>query len=330
MVKRINTIIILLVAIAVLPLIFKSSSFHNMLVLLLIFATLGEAWNIITGFAGQISFGHAAFFGIGAYASSVLFYRYSISPWLGMIVGAVVASIVALIISYPSFKLKDKYFAIGTLAIGEIIKQLFISWDFVEGATGISLPVIDDSWVFMQFNASKLPYIYIALGLFAIVIFICYFIENSKIGFYLKAIRESHEVAESIGVNTRNYKTYAMIISAALSACAGTVYAQYLLYIDPFMLFSLDISIKIVLLTVLGGIGNVYGPIIGAAILIPLSETTRIAFGGSGTGIDLMIFGVLIILVACFQPRGIIGLVESIREKIRKKEVGESKVETNS
>jgi branched-chain amino acid transport system permease protein len=330
MVKTKHTIIILIAAIAVLPLIFRSSSFHNMLVLLLIFAVLGEAWNIITGFAGQTSFGHAAFFGIGAYASSVLFYRFHISPWIGMIVGAVAASIVALIISYPCFKLKDKYFAIGTLAIGEIVKQLFISWDFVEGATGISLPVIDDSWLYMQFNSSKIPYIYIALGLFAAVIFICHIIETSKMGFYLKAIRESHEVAESIGVNTRNYKTYAMIISAALSACAGTVYAQYLLYVDPFMLFSLDISIKIVLLTVLGGVGNIYGAIIGAAILIPLSETTRIVLGGSGTGVDLMIFGVLIILVACFQPRGIIGLVESIREKNKKKKVGVSNVEANS
>lgn len=329
MVKTKHTIIILVAAIAVLPLIFTSSSFHNMLVLLLVFATVGEAWNIITGFAGQTSFGHAAFFGIGAYASSVMFYRFNISPWIGMIVGAICAVIVALIISYPCFKLKDKYFAIATLAIAEIVRQLFISWDFVEGATGISLPVIDDSWWYMQFNSSRLPYIYIALGVFTVVIFICHFLENSKMGFYLKAIRESHEVAESIGVNTRNYKTYAMMISAALAACAGTVYAQYLLYIDPFMVFSLDISIKIVLLTVLGGVGNIYGPIIGAAILIPLSETTRIVLGGSGTGVDLMIFGILIILVACFQPRGIIGLVESIREKIKKK-VGESNVKANS
>lgn len=329
MVKTKYTLIILIAAIAVLPLIFTSSSFHNMMVLLLIFATLGESWNIITGFAGQTSFGHAAFFGIGAYASSVMFYRFNISPWIGMIVGVIIAVLVALLISYPCFKLKDKYFAIATLAIAEIIKQLFISWDFVEGATGISLPVIDDSLWFMQYS-TRLPYIYIALGLFAVVIFICHIVENSKMGFYLKAIRESHEVAESIGVNTRNYKTYAMVLSAALAACAGTVYAQYILYIDPFMMFSLDISIRIVLLTVLGGVGNIYGPIIGAAILIPLSESTRIILGGSGTGVDLMIFGAMILLVACFQPRGIIGLVESIRELINKKKVGDSNAEANS
>lgn len=330
MVKDKKALIILLLVIAALPLIFKSDSFHNILILLLIFASLGEAWNIITGFAGQTSFGHAAFFGIGAYASSVLFYKFDISPWIGMFAGVLTAAVVAAIISYPCFRLKDSYFAIATLAVAEIIKQIFVSWDFVEGATGISLPVMDDSLVFMQFNSSKLPYIYIALILFAVVIFICSYIENSKMGFYLKTIRESHEVAESIGVNTANYKTYAMIISAALSATAGTLYAQYILYIDPFMLFTLDMSIKIVLLTVLGGIGNIYGPIIGASILIPLSETTRIMLGGTGSGIDLMIFGLLVILVACFQPKGIIGLVEKARQNIKKQKAGEGEVEINS
>lgn len=332
MVKNKKILIILIIVLGVLPLIFKSNSFHNIMVLLLIFATLGEAWNIITGFAGQTSFGHATFFGIGAYASSVLFYRFNISPWIGMLVGSACAAAVAFIISYPCFRLKDSYFAIATLAVAEIIKQLFVSWKFVEGATGISLPIVDDSMVFMQFNSSKLPYIYISLALFAAVIFICSYIENSKMGFYLKAIRESHEVAESIGVNTTIYKTYAMVISAALAAFAGTVYAQYILYIDPFMVFSLDISIKIVLLTVLGGIGNIYGPIIGAAILIPLSEGTRIILGGTGKGIDLMILGLLVILVACFQPKGIIGLAGKIKNRLKKQSgmAGEGKVETNS
>lgn len=328
MVKNKKTLIIIIAAFAVLPLIFKSDSFHNIMVLLLIYATLGEAWNLITGFAGQISFGHAAFFGIGAYTSSVLFYRFDISPWVGMILGAVFAAIVALIISYPTFRLKGSYFAIATLAVAEIIKQLFVSWKFVEGATGISLPIVNDSWLCMEFHTTRLPYIYIALGLFAIVIFVCNYIENSKTGFYLKAIRESHEVAESIGINTTNYKTLAMVISAFISAFAGSIYAQYVLYIDPFMIFTLDISIKIVLLTVLGGIGNIYGPLIGASILIPLSEVTRVALGGTGKGIDLMIFGLLVIFVACYQPKGIIGLVHKLSKNFKKE--GEGNVEANS
>lgn len=328
MVKNKKTLIIIIAVLAVLPLIFKSDSFHNIMVLLLIYATLGEAWNIITGFAGQISFGHAAFFGIGAYTSSVLFYRFDISPWVGMVLGGIFAAVVALIISYPTFRLKGSYFAIATLAVAEIIKQLFVSWKFVEGATGISLPIVADSWLCMEFHTTKLPYIYIALGLFAIVIFVCNYIENSKMGFYLKAIRESHEVAESIGINTTNYKTLAMVISAFISAFAGSLYAQYVLYIDPFMIFTLDISIKIVLLTVLGGIGNIYGPLIGASILIPLSEITRVQLGGTGRGIDLMIFGLLVILVACYQPKGIIGLVNKVAKKFKKE--GEGNVEANS
>lgn len=328
MVKDKKTLTILIAAIAVLPLIFKSDSFHNILVLLLIYATLGEAWNIITGFAGQTSFGHAAFFGIGAYASAVLFYKFDISPWVGMFAGGLLAAGVALIISYPTFRLKGSYFAIATLAVAEIIKQLFVSWDFVEGATGISLPIVNDSWLCMEFHTTKLPYIYIALGLFAIALFACSYIENSKIGFYLKAIRESHEVAESIGINTTNYKTAAMVISAFISAFAGSIYAQYVLYIDPFMLFTLDISIKIVLLTVLGGIGSIYGPLIGASILIPLSEITRVKLGGTGRGIDLMIFGLLVVLVACYQPKGIIGLVNKLKNYFKK--AGDGKVEANS
>ena len=327
MVKNKKILILIIAILAILPLITKSKSVHNAMILLMIFATLGEAWNLITGFAGQTSFGHAAFFGIGAYTSSVLSYRYGISPWFGMILGGFLASIVAGIMSYPCFRLKGHYFAIATLAVAEIIKQIFVSWKYVEGATGISLPILarDSSFlkrlIYLQFN-DKLPWVYITLILFAFVIVLCSFIENSKMGYYLKAIRESHEVAESIGINPTNYKLYAMLISAFISALAGSMYAQYILYIDPFMMFTLDISMKIVLLTVLGGIGNVFGPIIGAAIFIPLSEFTRINLGGSGTGIDLMIYGLLIVLITCFQPKGVIGMLEKFFNGFKKKKSG--------
>mgnify|MGYP000957581162 CR=1 FL=1 len=336
MVKNKKTLIILIAVLAILPLFVKATAALNALVLLLIFATLGEAWNVLTGFAGQTSFGHAAYFGIGAYTSVILYYHYGITPWIGMLLGGIIASAIAAVISYPSFRLQGHYFAIATMAFAEIIKQLFISWDYVEGATGISVPLVPRSagfgqrLLYLQFN-DKLPWIYISLIMFAITIFICDYLENSKMGYYLKAIRESHEVAESIGINPTTYKLYAMIISAFISAIAGSIYAQYILYIDPFMIFSLDISMKIVLLTVLGGIGNIYGPFIGSAILIPLSEYTRIKIGGSGTGIDLMIYGLLIVLITTIQPRGVIGIIENIINKFSKKEKGgEGKIEANS
>ncbi|MEJ5228395.1 MAG: branched-chain amino acid ABC transporter permease [Pseudothermotoga sp.] len=306
---------VILLAILILPFVFQNVNFQHVLIMFLIFAGLGESWNIITGFAGQTSFGHAAFFGIGAYTSTVLFYKFGVSPWIGMIVGAIFASIVAAVVSYPCFRLKGHYFAIATLAVAEIIKQLFVSWDFVEGATGISIPVKPDSFWLMQFHKSKIPYFLIAYILFVIGLTIAILIEKNKMGYYLKAIRESHEAAEALGISTTRYKLYAMMISSAITALFGSLYAQYILYIDPFMVFGLDISMKIVLLTVLGGIGNVYGPVVGAGILIPLSEYTRAFLGGTGKGIDLMIYGALIVVVACFEPRGILGLFKRSKKR---------------
>ncbi len=336
MVKNKKALLVLILVLAAVPLFTKAKAVHNAIILMLIFATLGEAWNLITGFAGQTSFGHAAFFGIGAYTSAVMFYRYGVTPWLGMILGGSIASTVAAVMSYPCFRLKGHYFAIATLAVAEIIKQVFVSWSYVEGATGISIPIIRRSSNFLirlfylQFS-DKLPWVYISLALFTAVIFLSSYLENSKMGYYLKAIRESHEVAEAIGINPTNCKLHAMIISAFISALCGSVYAQYILYIDPFMMFSLDISMKIVLLTVLGGIGNIYGPIIGAAIFIPLSEFTRIKLGGSGTGIDLMIYGLLIVIITCFQPKGVIGIAGKAAGKFgRKKTGGEGSVEAAS
>ncbi len=336
MVKNKRILLVIILAIALLPLVNRSKPVLNAVILLLIFASLGEAWNLITGFAGQTSFGHAAFFGIGAYTSSIIFYRYNAVPWIGLLLGGVFAVIAAALISYPCFRLKGHYFAIATLAAAEIVKQVFVSWKYVEGATGISLPIIERTsgfarrLLYLQFN-NKLPWVYICLTFFSTIVFFCNYIENSKMGYYLKAIRESHEVAESIGINPTSYKLYAMVISAFISAVCGSLYAQYILYIDPFMIFSLDISMKIVLLTVLGGVGSIYGPIIGAAIFIPLSEYTRIRLGGSGTGIDLMIYGLLIVIITCYQPSGVIGIVGKLVKKIgRPKSGGDSEIEAAS
>ncbi len=327
MVKNYKKTVVIVLILALLPLLTKTKVVHNTIILLLIFATLGESWNLITGFAGQTSFGHAAYFGIGAYTSSVLFFHYGTSPLLGMLLGGILAALVAGITSYPCFRLKGHYFAIATLAVAEVIKQIFISWRYVEGATGISLPIISRSAGFgerlfyLQFT-DKLPWVYICLILFTGVIILCDYLENSKLGFYLKAIRESHEVAESIGINTARCKLYTILISAFIAALCGSFYGQYILYIDPFMVFSLDISMRIVLLSVLGGIGNIFGPIIGASIFVPLSEYTRIKLGGSGTGIDLMIYGLLILLITCFQPKGVIGIIDSLGRRLGKKESG--------
>lgn len=301
------------IAIGIAPLFTANVNFLHVLILFVMYAGLGEAWNIITGIAGQTSFGHAAFFGIGAYAAAVATWKYGASPWIGVLVGSLAAATVALLISYPVFRLEGKYFSIATLAFGEIVMQIFKSWNYVDGATGIIIPVAPASLANFQFHGAKLPYFYIVFAMFIISLVMFAFIERSRFGLYLKAIKNNQDASMSLGINPAKYKLLAMVISAAITALFGSFYAQYILYIDPFMVFSLDLSLKIVLLTVLGGLGSVWGPILGAALLIPLSEYTRIAFGGTGKGIDLMIFGFLIILVTTSQPKGIIGLLTARR-----------------
>ena len=317
-----NGLIGLICVLCLLPLVTGDVNIHHVMVMFLIYASLGEAWNIITGLAGQTSFGHASFFGIGAYASAVAYFRLGASPWLGLIVGAALAGVLGLVVSYPVFRLRGHYFAVATMAVAEIVFQLFVSWSWVEGATGISIPVAAEGLATFQFHSSKLPYVYISIAVFALSAFVFHYIARSRFGFFLRAIRGSEEAAMAIGISPSKNKLMAMVASACLTSIAGSVYAQYILYIDPFMVFSMTISMKIVLLTVLGGLGSVWGPVLGAAILIPLSEYTRIVFGGTGRGVDLIIFGALIVIVACFQPQGIIGLIKSFGRRAQKGGMG--------
>src|SRR4030043_369804 len=245
--------------------------FHHVLIMFMLFATLSQAWNIIGGFAGQVSFGHATFFGIGAYAALVPLKKFDLSPWVGMLVGGGVAVIVAILIGYPVFRLKGHYFAISTFAVAEITERLFANWDFVEGAIGLPAPVLPEGLVNFMWYKTKMPYFYIAFILFVAVLLLVYKMTRSRLGFYLRAIKQSHEAAEGLGLDTTKYKMVAMGVSAFLTAICGSFYAQYILFIDPPSVLSLDISIKIVLITVLGGAGSVIGPILGAALFIPRS-----------------------------------------------------------
>ncbi len=300
-------IFIPLLILFVLPWTSTNIHFHHVLIMFMLFATLSQAWNFIGGFAGQVSFGHATFFGIGAYASLVLLKKFDLSPWVGMLVGGGVSVVVAVVIGYPVFKLKGHYFAISTFAVAEIFERLFNNWDFVEGAIGLPAPVLPEGLINFMWYKTKMPYFYIAFILFVVVLLLAYKIDRSRMGFYFRAIKQSHEAAEGLGIDTTRYKMVAMMVSAFLTAICGAFYAQYILYIDPPSVLSLDISIKIVLIAVLGGAGTIIGPILGAAILIPLSEYSRILLGGTGKGVDLIVFGALILIISVFQPQGMAG-----------------------
>jgi branched-chain amino acid transport system permease protein len=287
----------------------------HVMILVFMFGMLGVAWNIMGGYAGMFSFGQAAFFGIGAYTSSFLLVTFHVNPWIGLMAGGVVAALMAAAIGYPCSNLRGHYFAIATIAFGEIVRIHFNNWKLVNAAEGITIPMMDESLANFMFHSSKLPYYYIMLAFLLLALVICYFVANSKMGYYFRAIKESHDVAEVLGVNVVRYRLIAIMVSAFLSAMAGTFYAQYILYIDPESVMLLAISIQIVLISMLGGAGTIMGPVIGAAILIPIAELTRIWLGHRGTGVDMLIYGFLITLISVYQPQGIWGLFANIGKK---------------
>ena len=327
--KKYRPALVLLLLFILIPItIGRTTDVHNVIIYILIYAMVGEAWNLISGFTGQTSFGHAAYFGIGAYTSTVLLEYYHITPWIGMLVGGVIAAALAFVVYFNMFKLKGHYFAIATLCVAEIMKTIFSKWTWVGAGDGIALTPITGlipgvgksavaklAWLSLDVR-NRLPFLYTTLAMFVLVFIICAALENSRIGFYWKAIRESHEVAESIGINPRNYKLLAMCISAFIAAIGGTFFAQFFKYIDAITVFPMSVSMIFVLVTVLGGLGNVYGPIIGAVIYYSLDLIMRRLTGSSGSGLDQIVFGALIVLVTCTEPRGIMGIVERIQEKL--------------
>lgn len=306
---RIGALVALALALLLFPAVFTLPYPRDVMIKIFLYALLAQAWNLLGGYCGQISLGHAVFFGIGAYTSSVLLIRWDVSPWFGMLAGMALAVLVSQVIGFPCFRLRGHYFAIATIAIGEIVQTIMINWDAVGGARGLQLPIRPETFVNFQFHRAKWPYYYIALGVFALVFGLTALVEQSRMGYYFRAIREDPDAAASLGVPLARYKLLAIALSAAFTALAGSFYAQYVLFIDPESVFPLSLSILICLVAVLGGVGTLWGPFLGAVILIPLSEATRVYFGGTGKAVDLMIYGGLIVLVAVFQPAGLAGLL---------------------
>jgi branched-chain amino acid transport system permease protein len=295
------------------PLVFDQPYQQHILIMVFIYALMAQGWNVLAGYCGQISLGQAVFFGIGAYSAAFMFTNFHLSPWIGMLVGVAVSVAIAFAIGFPTFRLKGHYFAIATLVIGEIGQTVFINWESVGGATGIWIPIERDSpWLAFQFHDSKLPYYYIGLAFLVLACLCVRWLERSKAGLYFRAIREEPEAASSLGVDVTRYKLIAIMVSAAFTSVAGGLFTQYILVIDPETVFPLILSILVVLMTMLGGVGTLWGPIIGAAVLFPLSEATRVYFGGSGGAEDLMIYGALILLISIFYPAGLIGLVRRL------------------
>jgi branched-chain amino acid transport system permease protein len=263
----------------------------------------------VGGFAGVLPLGHAAFFGIGAYTSTVLYLQYGVSPWFGMILGGVIASIAGVIIGLPTFKMRGAYFALATIAFGEGIRVMVENIDYLgpfnlNGPRGLQIPPLNIGLANLLFT-SKEPYYYIILIMLIGVLALTWSISRSKLGYYLNAGGEEPEAAMALGVNVARCKLIAMAMSAFLTALAGVFYAQFTLFIHPKSVISLDLSFEIAFIALIGGRGSIAGPVLGALLLRPVSDFSRIYFSDTLPGLHLVIFGTVLILVMLFQPRGL-------------------------
>lgn len=287
----------------------------HILVLIVFFAFLGAAWNLLGGYAGQFSFGHAAFFGIGAYTSTLLLTRAAVSPWLGLLAGGLLAAAFGCFAGFLAFRygLRGPYFALVTLAFAEMLRLVAVNWMAVGGPMGILIPLPKEGDAFwrLQFR-EKLPYYYVMLGLLAVTLWLTRRIECSRLGYTLLAIRENEDAAEASGVNTLATKLWAMGLSAFLTALGGTFYAQYFSFIDPTLTFGVAVSVEILLRPIVGGPGTLLGPVLGSLVLTPLSELTRWLIRGR-PGVDVMVYGAILVLVVTFLPRGLVGAWQAAR-----------------
>ena len=287
--------------------------FLEILISVMLFGYLGAAWNILGGYAGQFSFGHAAYFGIGAYTSTLLFLTLGLTPWLGMLAGGVLAAVFGLFAGYLSFRygLRGPYFSLVTLAFAEMLRVVAVNTKAVGSSLGLVIPNRESAPLNFVF-AGKLPYYYVILAMALAALWITRRLERSKLGYSLLAIRENENAAEAAGVDSLGMKLRAMALSSFLTALGGTFYAQYFAYIDPTITFGPAVSIQGLLQAIVGGAGTVLGPVIGAFVLTPMSELSRAALRGRA-GVDVMLYGLVLILVISFLPNGLMGWVRRRR-----------------
>ncbi len=287
--------------------------------MIFLFAYLGGAWNILGGFAGQFSFGHSLLFGIGAYTSTLLYVKLGISPWIGLVLGALGGMLVGLFIGYISFRygLRGYFFALIMLAFAEVARVVATNIKAMRGALGILIPLQGHAPHLFQFT-EKAYYYYIALSLMVLMLLVSYQIKKSKLGYYLLCIREDEEAASALGINPFKNKMIAMAISSFLTAMGGTFYAQYLLFIDPDLAFGVQVSVEILLPPIIGGVGTIFGPLIGSFILCPISEIPR-ALLQAYSGAYLLIYGIILILVVIFFPHGVGGGLVNLHRRLSSK-----------
>jgi branched-chain amino acid transport system permease protein len=291
------------------PLVVRDAFLLDGLILILLWGTSAAAWNVAGGYAGQVSLGHSAFFGLGAYGAALLTTRWELSPWLGLVAGAVVATATGLIIGYLSNRLRGPYFVLATIAFSQVLLIVGSRWrGFTAGSEGIPVPFRPGFWTLGI--ADKRVWVWILLGLAILVYLVQLYLERSRRGYQLAAVREDEDAALSLGVPARRLKVAAIAVSAALTAAGGALWAQYVGFVDPIYVFSIDLSVRFALAAILGGLGTALGPFLGSALVTTLETYLRAQFGGIGAGlvgIYLIIYGCALILMVRFAPQGVVG-----------------------
>ena len=304
---------LLIIGFLLFPLVVRSSYYQHLLIIIFMWVVIGSSWNLLAGYTGQVSFGHAIFFGVGAYTAGLMVTKLEISAWWGMLLGGPAAMLAALFVGWVCFRLRGPYFALATLAGGEIIRLIATNWEsLTEGMVGILI---------IQSFKSKLPYYYMAMALALACIFTIEAIMNSKWGYYFVSIREDQDAAESMGINTTFYKNVSLLVSAFFTGMAGAFYMNYMAFIDPEVVFSLHfISIMAILVGIVGGVATIWGPAVGAFIMVGLQETFRSAFFGLApkwiSQGHAMAFGLLVIFVIMFLANGVVGDWAKIRRTV--------------
>lgn len=287
----------------------------HILILTLFYAFLGTGWNLMCGYAGRLSLGHAAFVAVGAYTTLLLYKDFNITPWIGMLIGGALAVGVMMLIAYPSFRfgLKGPYFTLASIAVAEIVHNLLVYFrEYTGGSLGMSLPYQPTSLALFQFDGKE-PYYLIILAFWLIAVFITWKMERTR--YYLEAIREDQDAAAALGISVNKNLIIAACISAFLVAVGGAFYTQYFRYIDPYSIAGFTLSLNMALVVVIGGSGTILGPTIGAFIIIPLTELLRMSLGSTLPGLHLFLYGVLLIVCIIFLPKGLASIPNIIKAR---------------
>jgi len=299
---------------ALIPLAVRDAYFLDSLVLILLWGALSAAWNVAGGYAGQVSIGHASFFGIGAYSAALMVTRFGLGPWLGMLVGVVLSIGAGFIIGFLSNRLKGPYFALSTIAFSQVLLIGVSRWrGFTSGGEGIPVPFRPG---FATLGLGHVGWVYMALAMALVCFAVQVYLERSRIGYQLAGVREDEDAAEALGIATRRLKVAAITLSAALTSIGGSLWAQYVGFVDPTYVFSVDLSVRFALNTIIGGMGTALGPFLGSILITSLETYLRATFAGvkaGFTGIYLIIYGTALILVVRFVPEGLAGITTRLR-----------------